>query len=168
MPEDTPDAQTSGEASQPPPQSGGPQESPGDPPLTPPVFPQRPLEQVPEQAAQRAPQVTFATPVSTQTAQQAQPPLYPGLVTPLPGTLFRSPEELTREVGWTALTEAVTASAQKLYPTDPKAVALTVANTLQPYMTAFSPARHGFEKNLSTSVNTPGTPLSKTTEGIIL
>ena len=86
----------------------------------------------------------------------------------MPGTLHRSPEDLTPEVGWTALTEAVTASAQKLYPTDPKAVALTVANTLQPYMTAFSPGRVGFEKNVSTSGNTPGTPMSKTTEGIIL
>ena len=160
MPESNPDAQTPGEASQPPP-SGGPQESPGEPPLTPPVFPQRPPQQVPEQEQQR-PHVTFATPVSTPQAQWPQPS---GLVNPVPGTLHRSPEDLTREVGWTALTEAVTASAQKLYPTDPKAVALTVANTLQPYMTAFSPARVGFEKNVSTSGNTPGTPMSKTTEG---
>ena len=162
MPGSNPDAQTTGEASQPPPQSGGPpQESPGgEPPLTPPVFPQRPSQQVPEQDAQRA-HVTFATPVSTQTDQQAQQPQNIGLVTPIRGTLHRSPEELSREVGWTALTEAVTASAQALYPNDPKAVALTVANTLQPYMTAFSPARLGFEKNVFTSGMTPGTPCPK-------
>ena len=61
------------------------------------------------------------------------------LITPPPGGLTKSPEELTRQIGWTALTEAVTKSAVALYPDDPQAVARTVANSLQPYMTAFAP-----------------------------
>ena len=140
-------AQASGDV---PPLSGGQQESPGEPPLTPPVFPQRPQQQ-PQPKAQQA---TFAFP-TTSTEQQT-----PGLVRPPPGTLHRSPEDLTREVGWAALTQAVTASAQALYPNDPKAVALTVANTLQPYMVAFTPMRPGFDRAVATQ-GTPGTSRSK-------
>ena len=68
-----------------------------------------------------------------------------GLLRPPPGGLTQSPEQLTRQVGWAALTEAVTKSARALYPDDPQAVALTVANSLQPYMMEFAPrGRTGF------------------------
>ena len=83
-----------------------------DPPMTPPVFP---------------------APTPTPLQQQGPPQgLFSQLTAPPPGGLTRSPEELTRQIGWTALTEAVTKSAVALYPNDPQAVALTVANTLQP------------------------------------
>jgi len=69
------------------------------------------------------------------------------------------------------LTEAVASSAQALFPDDPKAVALTVANTLQPYLIPFAPlGRHlGFEGNqgmIGSAIAV--TPLSKTTESIVL
>ena len=118
------------------------------PPLAAPVFPERPSQQ------QERPQV--------QNNELLRPP---------PGGLTRSPEELTRQVGWSALTEAVTKSATALYPNDPQAVAITVANSLQPYMLAFAPrGLTGFTSGTAG----PGvqgqttTPLSKTTESIVL
>ena len=131
------------------PGSGGEPQEP--PPLEAPVFPQRLV------------------------AQQDRPQAYaPNLLRPPPGGLTRSPEELTRQIGWTALSEAVSKSAVALYPDDPQAVAITVANSLQPYMMAFAPrsstgfptsgiADYGQRNN-----NTTTTPLSKTTESIVL
>ena len=100
--------------------------------------------------------------------QGQQQALTPALIRPPPGGLTQSPEELTRQVGWQALAAAVTHSATSLYPDDPQAVALTVASSLQPYMTAFAPrGKTGFFTE-----GTPGgptsTPLSKTTESIVL
>ena len=95
------------------------------PPPGPATFPQRPAQQ----QEQLQTQSTF-------------------LIRPLPGGLTKSPEELTRQVGWTALVEAVTKSATTLYPDDPQAVAMTVANSLQPYIVAFAPRMHA---GLSTS-----------------
>ena len=86
------------------------------PRLAPPSFPQR--QQV-QPGQQQAPQRL--------------------LVPPPPGGLSKSPEELTRQIGWIALTEVVASSAQALFPDDPKAVALTVAYTLQPYLIPFAP-----------------------------
>ena len=43
-----------------------------------------------------------------------QVPNKPPLIRPPPGGLTQSPEELTRQIGWTALTEAVTKSATAL------------------------------------------------------
>ena len=86
------------------------------PPLAPPSFPQR---QQAQPGQQQAPQRL--------------------LVPPPPGGLSKSPEELARQIGWIALTEAVVSSAQALFPDDPKVVALTVANTLQPYLITFRP-----------------------------
>ena len=95
---------------------------------------------------------------------QAQSPS--GLTAPPPGGLTQSPEELTRQIGWTALSEAVTKSAVALYPNDPQAVAIIVATTLQPYMAAFTP----MGRNSLTVGNAAGsdqhTPHSKTTESI--
>ena len=91
-------------------------EQPGDPPLEPPDFPPPPQPRKgPEQATQP----------------------FPLLTPPPPGGLTRSPEELTRQIGWKALAGAVTTSASQLYPQDPKAAALTVAATLQPYLKVF-------------------------------
>ena len=90
------------------------------PPLGPLKFPPRPVQQQGQQSVQ-----------SSTT-----------LLRPPPGGLTQSPEELTRHVGWTAMIEAVTKSATTLYPHDPQAVALIVATSLQPYMTAFAPRGH--------------------------
>ena len=120
---------------------------PPPPPVPPPTFPARPPRQ------QGAPQ--------DRTGVLTRPP---------PGGINKSPEELTRQIGWSALTEAVATSAQALYPDDPKAVAITVANSLQPYMTAFAPPGLSSHHHGSTpGTNAPtSTPLSKTTESIML
>ena len=119
-----------------------------DPPMTPPVFP---------------------VPTTTTFEQQGQPQGPFSLLTPPPpGGLTKSPEELTRQIGWTALTEAVTNSAVTLYPNDPQAVALTIANTLQPYMTAFTPQGRNVFPTVGTTTPTQNTSMSKTTEGIVL
>ena len=138
-----------------PQEPGGQTEQQGDeqpPPATPPVFPSRPQQQQPQQEATSRPQ--------------------PGLVTPTPGTLNRSAEQLTREIGFQALATAIQSSAVALYPDDPKAVALTVANCLQPYLGAFMPGGPtGFERAVATQGMSPGASsqgMSKHTEGIIL
>ena len=129
-------------------QAGAPGSPGGEedaPPLAPPSFPQR------RKAQQRrlgAPRTTLP------------------LVTPPPGGLQKSPEELTRLIGWMALTEAVASSAQALYPDDPMAVALNVANTLQPYMIPFAPLGRqlGFEGTPGMiGAASAGTPLSNAT-----
>ena len=133
-----------------PPQSqdqGPGEETSGPPPLVSPTFPQRPAQQQePQQAQQKSP-----------------------LLRPPPGGLTRSPEELTRQVGWAALTEAVAKSAAALYPNDPQAVAITVANSLQPYMSVFA-GPSGFPTSDTTAQarQQTSTPLSKTTESIVL
>ena len=104
---------------QPDPQGQGLGEDEETPPLEVPLFPPR---QPPEPGLPKAP--VIPTP----------------LLTPPPGGLTKSPEELTRQIGWRALAEAVSTSAQQLYPQEPKAAALTVANTLQPYMQIFHQA----------------------------
>ena len=129
------------------PDSGGETQEP--PPLIAPTFPEQPLQQ------QAQPQVQMHT-----------------LFQPPPGGLTKSPEELTRQVGWAALTEAVRASATTLFPDDPQAVAITVANSLQPYMMAFAPrGLLGFPTSGTTGLGhqqQSTTPLSKTTESIVL
>ena len=86
----------------------------------------------------------------------------------------QSSEDFARQVGWTALVESVTQAAQAMYPDDARSVALTVANTLQPYMMSFLPQnqRSIFDTaampGANTQGNTPGTQLSKNTENIIL
>ena len=99
-----------------------------------------------------------------QGAPQALTQPIPNLVRPPPGGLTRSPEELTRQIGWKAMAEAVTTSATQLYPQDPKAAALTVANTLQPYLHFLG----GPSSTPGTGVPNTNTPLSKTTESIVL
>ena len=120
------------------------------PPFDPPSFPSLPQQQI-------------------QLQGQPEVPTH-GLIIPPPGGLTKSPEELTRQISWTALTEAVTKSAVALYPDDPQAVTLTVANSLQPYMTAFAPhSRIGFPTvGTPSDVHRTSTPLSKTTEIIVL
>ena len=104
--------------------------------------------------------------------QQEQQQVPNGLLRPPPGGINRSPEELTRQVGWTALVEAVTQSATALCPDDPHVVALTVANTLQPYMVSFAPRSQ--LGSLTSGIDganrrdTSTTPMSKTTESIVL
>ena len=120
------------------------QQTQGPPdPLVSPVFPQRRLEQ----------------------QEPSQAPETASLLRPPPGGLTKSPEELTRQVGWAALTHAVAESAKALYPNDPQAVALTVANSLQPYISAF--ASRGSGLTSGTAHQGPSTtPLSKTTEAL--
>ena len=70
-----------------------------------------------------------------------------------------------------ALAKTVTSSAIALCLDDPKAVAMTVANTLQPYMMAFSP--YPMPRNLTPCMDTTTgqpstTPVSKMTESIVL
>ena len=95
-----------------------------------------------------------------------------GLIQPPPGGLTQSPEELTRQVGWAALVEAVTQSATTLYPDDPAAVALTVANSLQPYIVSFAPrSQVGTFTSGTDGANrrdATTTPMSRTTESIVL
>ena len=123
-------------------QGPGGEQQPGAPPLEPPDFPPPPP---PRKGPEPAPQP------------------FPLLTPPPPGGLNRSPEELTRQIGWKALAEAVTTSVSQLYPHDPKAAALAVAATLQPYLKMFDHPS-----------STPGTgapastPLSKTIESIVL
>ena len=74
------------------------------PPLERPVFPQ---QQLPQQGQPQAAKTTK-------------------LILPPPGGLNQSPEELTRQVTWTAIREAATTSATTLYPDDPKAAVHTV------------------------------------------
>ena len=80
------------------------------------------------------------------------------------GGLRQSPEELTRQIGLNALSEAVSASAQRLYPDDPKAAAMMVVNTLQPYLGAFAPTVGS--QAVTGTANTPH--LSKTAESMVL
>ena len=130
-----------GNDNQPDSQGQDPGEDEENPPLEPPLFP-------PPQPPQPGP-----TPAPNPSPLRIPPP----------GGLTKSPEELTRQIGWRALAEAVSTSAQQLYPQDPKAAALTVANTLQPYIQIFSPG------NTTPGTGQPSnTPLSKTTESIVL
>ena len=171
--------------------SGGPPAT-GDavPPTVPPVFPEASSQQVVQPEAQQAQTVHPSgsvqpnTPLHTQgssppglqpivpNAQTSGPLLYTpktptsNLIRPIPGTINRSPEDVTRDIGWIALTEAITQAAVGLYPNDPQAVAATVANALQPYMQSFG---RGPPINPSTQGSPQqGQPLSKTTESIIL
>ena len=74
-----------------------------------------------------------------QSKQQLFTPYTPtsNIVRPIPGAINRSPEDLTRDIGWLALSEAITQAAVSLYPDDPQAVAAVVANALQPYLQSF-------------------------------
>ena len=177
--------------------SGGPPVTgDAGPPSAPPAFPSAQPEQVEPPDAHQAQStiptgdVQQGTPIRTQgmtsPGRQPQSPNMPrqvgqppvpqlftpytptnNLVRPIPGTINRAPEEITREIGWLALSEAITQASVSLYPDDPQAVAVTVADTPQPYLQSFG---RGPAINPSTqgSPAQNGQSLSKTTENIIL
>ena len=119
---------------------GGDTQAP--PPTVAPVFPSRPL---------------------LQQGPVLEPSFSAPLQVPPPQGLSKSPEELARDIGFEALTQAVQASAVNMYPDNPKAVATTVANALKPWLPAF-----GHAPVTSATHTTSSTPLSKTTESIML
>ena len=135
------------------------------------------VEQEPTANPNNKPVHPASTPLQTPPLTPQKAPLFTPVPQQQPNLLVvsgsQSPEDFARQVGWKALVEAVTSSANAMYPDDAKSVALTVANTLQPYMVSFQPGRSKLDRSVTpagnnTSGMTPGSHLSKTRENIIL